>query len=249
MKIYDANCMIGTYVREHVPIHGVEEFVQLASEIGIEKTLAYHADARSLNPVFGNVKLLDICRNHSFIEPCFVISPHYKYDKGWIFMEQLLMENDVRFVRLFPKEHGYTLTSVHVTEMLDIARKLNLNVMLSYNMIYQESGEENPYFEELCRRYRDVRFILTEAPHLRNMMWYSYLEQHPNVYVEMSTNDNWLTYEQTVRLFGSERLLLGSNMPFNHPGPSITMLAYADISETDKANISYKNLQRLMGRE
>lgn len=248
MKLYDANGMIGAYVRERVPIADESQFIRLAESVGIEKSVVYHADARSLNPVFGNEKLIGICRDNPQIEPCFVLSPHYKYEKGWAHMERLLADNDVRFVRLFPKEHGYTLASVHTAEMLEIAGKLNLNVMLNYGSIYSDLGED-PYFEELCRKYGHIRFILTEAPHLRNMMWYGYLEQHSNVHIEMSINDNWLTYERTVGLFGSERLLWGSNMPFNHPGPSITMLAYADISEADKANISHKNLQRLIGRD
>lgn len=247
MKIFDANSMIGPYVKGRVEVNGVEEFIQLTAEMRLDRTLAYHADARSLNPIVGNEKLLMICRAHPSIEPCFILSPHYKYDQGWAAMEKSLTENDIRFVRFFPKEHGYTLSSWHMTEMLNIAREHNLNVILSYSMICQ-GIEEDPYFEELCQRYGDVQFILTEAPHTRNMMWYSYLEQYDNVHIEMSINNNWLTYEQTVGLFGSERLLFGSNMPFNHPGSAITMLAYANISDDDKSNISYKNLERLLGR-
>ncbi|MBO9605050.1 MAG: amidohydrolase family protein [Paenibacillaceae bacterium] len=250
MKLYDANTMIGAYVREQVQIRDEAECIRISTRFGIEKTVAYHADARSLHPAAGNAKLAALCRNEPSIVPCFVVSPHYKYEQGWAFLEQELTAHRVRFVRMFPREHGYTLGSAHVAEMLAIAGRLGLTVMLSYGEIYQEGDiiGENPLFEQLCRQYRDVAFVLTEAPHRRNMMWYSFLEQHPNVYVEMSINDNWLTYERTVALFGSERLLWGSNRPFNSPGPSVTMLAYAELPETDKANIAYKNLERLMER-
>jgi len=247
MKLFDANGMIGTYTRERMPIAGEEQYVQLANRLGIEKSVLYHVDARSLNPLVGNKKLIELCKHNQSIEPCFVLSPHYKYAIGWENTEQLLLENNVRFIRLFPKENGYTLASNHTWEMMQIAEKLKLNVMLDYASIYSDNGED-PNFDTLCRTFSRVPIILTDVHHLRNMMWYEYLEKHSNVYVEMSINNNWLTYEETVRLFGSERLLWGSNMPFNHPGPSITMLAYAELSDEDKANISHRNLQRLIGR-
>lgn len=251
MKLYDANAMVGTWVRDRVHDLEAGEMVKLSAELGIEKTVAYHADARSLNPIPGNAKLMEACKDFPSIVPCWIVSPHYKYNIGWDALAQLLEENRIRFIRLFPSEHGYTLGSVHVTDMLNIAAKLKLIVQLGYEeiLLRETETEENPYFEELCRRYPDVRFVLSEAPHRRNMMWYSFLENHPNVYVEMSLNNNWLTYEQTVKLFGSEKLLWGSRMPFSHPGPSLSMLAYAEISDEDKANIGYRNLQRLMGRE
>jgi len=54
MKLYDANGMIGTYTRERVPIAGEEQYVHLANRLGIEKSVVYHVDARSLNPLVGN---------------------------------------------------------------------------------------------------------------------------------------------------------------------------------------------------
>ena len=52
--------------------------------------------------------------------------------------------------------------------------------------------------------------------------------------------------EEVCAKFGSERLLYGSNFPTNSMSGSVYSLMKADISDADRENIAYKNMERLL---
>lgn len=70
MRKIDVNCMIGNWVKQDVePLleHQVQDELHYYD---IDKAIAYHGVARSSNPMYGNERLLDYCRNNQSIIPC-----------------------------------------------------------------------------------------------------------------------------------------------------------------------------------
>ncbi|RAV12460.1 amidohydrolase family protein [Paenibacillus contaminans] len=245
MRKIDVNAMIGMYVKQDLAIRDEPSFLETMAFYQIEKAVVYHADARFYNPIQGNEKLLRLAKQHDSLIPCFILSPHYKYSGGWGDLERRLREEEIRFAKLYPGLHGYSLNSAHTDAMFEIAARLNMTMLLSASEITDTLGETEG-FARLCRDYPNVNIVLVEALYRRNMSLYSYLERFANVHVEFSTLNNWLAYEEAVRLFGSERLLFGSNMPFNSPGPAITMLSYSELSREDRDNIACLNAELLI---
>lgn len=247
MKKYDVNSMIGTWVKDELDIQNADQLLEALDYFDIEKAVVYHAEARSYSPIDGNRKLLELTALHDQLIPCFVLSPHYKYHSGWAELESIIAGNRVRFGKLYPKQHGYSLHNVLTHELMELAARQNMNLIFDFVEIADADGGVSASFESLVGKYPEINFIIVEPPYRLNMIWYSYLEHFPNFYLECSTLINWQAYEEIVSRFGSTNLLFGTNMPFNHAGPSITTLSYSDVSEEDKANIAYKNLLRLMG--
>ncbi|MBP1992263.1 amidohydrolase family protein [Paenibacillus eucommiae] len=248
MKKIDINHMIGDWVGADLDSLNELQVQQELDYYRIDKIVAYHAMARSYNPISGNERLLKLARSDGFenIIPCLILSPHYKYAVGWNALEELLLEEKIRFAKLCPKEHGYYLHSKHTHELFQIASKLNIHLLIDYEDIIDAAGTELPEFENLLQTFPTVNVIVTAFRHRRNMVIYTYMERFPNFYTELSLFDNWLAYEELVKRFGSDRLLWGSNMPFNKPGSAISMLSYADISKSDKEKIAFGNLELLL---
>ncbi|MEF3310030.1 amidohydrolase family protein [Paenibacillus sp. GYB004] len=249
MRKIDVNCMIGNSVSQEYAINTEQQFLEALDYFRIDQAIAYHATARRMNPIIGNERLLALARTSDQIIPCFILSPHYKYDMGWNALELLLQEQQIKFAKIFPKEQGFTLHGSHTRELFDIAARNNIHMLIDQSEIVDASGTELECFEALLRNYPTVTVILTSIRHRRKMVMYSYFEQYPNFYTEFSVYDNWLAYEEAVRLFGSHNLLWGSNMPINMPGAAITMLTYAQIDSNDKENIAFRNANRLIGGE
>ncbi|MFC5407599.1 amidohydrolase family protein [Cohnella soli] len=245
MRKIDVNAMIGMYVKQDLAIQGAQSFLEAMAFHQIEKAVVYHADARFYNPIQGNEKLLRLAKQHDCLIPCFILSPHYKYSGGWEALEQQLQREDIRFAKLYPSLHGYSLNDAHTDAMFEIALRQNMTMLLSAGELTDAAGGAES-FVRLCRDYPNVNIVLVEALYRRNMSLYGYLEQFENMHIEFSTLNNWLAYEEAVRLFGSKRLLFGSNMPFNSPGPAITMLSYSDLSHEDRDNIACLNAERLI---
>lgn len=249
MRKIDINCMIGNSVSQQYAINTEQQFIEALDYFHIDKAIACHAMARRMNPIMGNERLLNLAKTCSQLVPCFILSPHYKYDMGWSALEQLLQEQQIKFAKIFPKEQGFNLHSSHTRALFDIAARHNIHMLIDQSEIVDASGIELESFEALLREYPTVNVVLTAIRHRRKMVLYSYFEQYPNFFTEFSVYDNWMAYEEAVRLFGSRNILWGSNMPVNMPGAAITMLTYAQIDSTDKENIAFHNANRLMGGE
>ena len=249
MKKYDVNLMMGHWLRHRININSENEMMDALDYFKIDRAVAYHSEARIYSPPAGNAKILELSKKHDRIIPCFVVSPHYNfYPGGMAGLKETLMKENIKFARIFPKEQGYTLESGWTKDILNILKECGINLILEYNDIFEDKQYERRSFEDLVEAYPDVNFILTGVIHRRNMMFYRYISDFPNVYLETSIIDNWRFYEETVRLYGSGRLLWGSYLPFKNAGSSITMLSYADIPESDRENVAYKNLLKMMER-
>lgn len=245
MHKIDVNCMIGNWVKQDLESLQESHVEEELDYYKIDKAIAYHAMARSSNPIYGNECLVRFARESKRIIPCIVVSPHYKFASGWSSLEKLIVDEKIRFAKLYPREQGYTLGSRLTYEMFSLAEKLNVHLLIDYSEITLDD-REMPEFDQLLLAFPTVKVIVTAFQYRRNMMMYSYYENYPNFYTELSICNNWLAYEQVVERYGSDRLLWGTNTPFNKPGSAITMLAYADISEADKEKIAFGNIENLI---
>jgi predicted TIM-barrel fold metal-dependent hydrolase len=246
MRRIDVHCMIGSSTNEQLEIRNERELIDQLADYNIDQAIVFHFVARDSNPIAGNEKLLEWTRNEDKLIPCFILSPHYKYDRGWAETERILREENIRFVRICPRMHGFTLHGAHTREIFEMAARLRIHVLIDHSEIIDAFGKDMEIFEHLLKEHHDVNVILTSVSHRNIMVVYGYMENYPNFYVEFSTYANTLAYEEAVSRFGSERLLWGTGMPFRMPGSAITMLSYADISVGDKENIAYKNVVKLM---
>jgi len=52
--------------------------------------------------------------------------------------------------------------------------------------------------------------------------------------------------EEFGRTFGAERLLFGTNLPYYTPGAALAVLAYARLSEAERARVAGGNLKLLL---
>lgn len=247
--LIDANMMLGgTYMLPH----GISEsHASLVLQYyGIGQAIVYHAEARNYDVISGNRRLIDFTNAHKDFLPCLVLSPGYKSQTGsFDNAAQMIKENYIKFIRIFPSVHGYAFESGLTDELFCFAEENKVVMMLDMQETFSYDGHPAKYFEELCRKHAGLPVILTRCVHRKKYSIGYYLENLSNVYIDPSIMNNWLFYEETVMKYGSERLVWGSSMPFNNAGCSVSMLAYADISSEDRKRISGQNILDLLQRE
>ena len=79
-------------------------------------------------------------------------------------------------------------------------------------------------------------------------MLVSLMKAFDNVYLAIgSLYGVHLGVESVAAHVGAERLLFGTGFPYAEPMASITMLAYSDLSDTDRQLVGSGNLDRLIG--
>ena len=240
--LIDANLMVG---RSPLLPHAIaeEEAPEVLRYYGIDKAIVYHAAAKYYDPIMGNERILQFSKKTSNFFPCIVLSHSYKSHSGnWDSFLEMIAVNHIKFVRIFPTEHGYAFNSVLTDELFSVAAAAGVTIMLDM----EEITSSDTYFAELCQKYPTLHIIITRCLHRKNFNIEYYLEHFKNTYIESSITNNWLFYETMVRRHGAARFVWGSSMPYNNAGCSISMLAYADISQADRELISSQNIMGLL---
>ena len=106
-----------------------------------------------------------------------------------------------------------------------------------------------PHIFELAGRYKNVDIVLLTVGYRNLRTIYGLFDKRPNIYIDTSTFITFRGIEDVVRYYGSERILFGTRMPFIEGGVSVGRLTYADLEASDKENIAYRNILRLLGNK
>lgn len=101
---------------------------------------------------------------------------------------------------------------------------------------------------DLAERYPGLPIALFQVGYRFQRVLVPLMKAFSNVYLGIgSPYSVHRGVESMAEQVGSERLLFGSGFPYSDIMPTITMLTYAQISDSDKQLIGSGNLDRLIG--
>ena len=256
MKIIDANTCLGSdFVKHSIVNHEsfiIMDTVQTADKpadlisvmdkFEIQQAAVWHRTMFDYDPLKGNEILSrDIVGYEDRLIPVWSILPDIT-DTDFapdVFLKKM-KENGVKMLKPFPQQNRYILCDVTMGDQLSAFQELNIPLYLEPQPDYQ-------YIYNVLKEFPNLTVILCNIgiwPSGR--LIYPLLKKYPNVYFE--TGDMGVThgYERVCEKFGSERMLYGSNFPSNSPGCSLHSFMTANISDSDRENIAYKNMERLL---
>ncbi len=98
----------------------------------------------------------------------------------------------------------------------------------------------------LCRAHPQLPVVACGFTYASDWRLIPLCEQCPNLHVETSLLQGHNAYRRFVPMFGAERLLYGSGLPFRSPGATTMMTRYEDIPEDARPMIAGGNMVRLL---
>lgn len=243
-KLFDVNMVVGKRaVCYPGSYYDQETIVKKMKQYGIQRALVYHDAAKEDDPARGNRLVLDITRDSDMFYPVFVALPHHTRPefKPFVFLESL-KEHQVRAVKIFPGAdfHNFFLIPPVCGELFEMLEANRIPLLLGHN----QAGLDTIY--GLTREFRELRIIVTDFTYRQDRNMYALLDKMEHVYIETIGYKTFGGIEEFCRNFGSERLIFGSGMPFYSGASAAAMLYYAELSEQDKENIAFRNLDRLL---
>ena len=166
-----------------------------------------------------------------------VIDP--RNDNTFLQAEKMLESPKSVGIKLHPPMHGYSLKEFG-DKIFSFAEK--------YKAIVLIHPEQSPdYILPFAEKYPDVTFIMAHMGAFREDSYADAIEfaKHNNVYIDTSSSNSMKNkvLEYVVERCGSDRILFGTDT--YAAGFQKGRIEYALISEEDKANILWKNAERL----
>jgi Predicted metal-dependent hydrolase of the TIM-barrel fold len=201
---------------------------------GIAGALAYSMKGVFYSYSEGNCETLEICGRHSSLFPVATIDPRKAYDFDREVAD--IAEQGFRIVRLFPEMQGWNVEQRVFSLLLKALDDYGLPLIISESPGKLYSITENigiPIIFLSCHYYtlhetlavfRERRNFYAEARHLLA----------PD------------SVEYFIEKIGADRLVFGSNSPFDYAGSAVRRIMHADISESAKNAIFSGNLERIL---
>lgn len=211
--------------------------------VGIEGGLAHHAWAWEWSPARGNDVLLEVIEPHGAIRPCFVALPHATREIEPVLRFARTVSSAGGAVRIFPGRHGWSPRDWCAGALFD-----GLAAAAVPTLIDLPEADWDAIAGILASHPR-LPLVVLESFYRIDRVLYPLMERHENLYLEANTYGAFMGIESIVERFGADRLIFGTGLPNLEAGGPMALVAYAQISDEDKAMIAGGNLLRLLGEE
>ncbi|RKY89097.1 hypothetical protein DRQ09_01930 [candidate division KSB1 bacterium] len=244
LKFFDCNCSIGRVVYPYLmDVFSVEDLIGEMDTAGIEEALVYHTVAKDCHPFSGNQLLIDEIENFNRLYPAWVVIPHYtgEMPEPKILLKEM-KKNNVKAVWMYPSEkyHSFSISEWCSGELLFALENARIPLLLNLDSVTWE----NIY--KIVNNHRNLPVIITNCGYRNNRYFYPLVEKYKNLFIEISWFMGAGAVKDFVDNFGSSQLLFGTQMPGYTGTSAVSLLTYADISESDKKAIAGKNLKSLL---
>ena len=250
--IIDVNAYLGPFAFRRLRHQTADALLRLMDSRQIDRALVSSASAITYrNPQAGNEDLAaEVRPQRDRLIPLAVINPSYA---GW--RDDLVACDDefgMKGIRLYPKWHGYALSSASCLELIDRATERQMLVSIPLRV---EDARQRGWLIDVPDVPLDELVALLKARprgrfHLLNGIGYvsSPLGRKDNglpenYCIEISRLNVRLNdeLEQLLANLGSDRLVFGTGMPFNYPDPALAKIDVLAPSAEVKEKILWRN--------
>ena len=105
-------------------------------------------------------------------------------------------------------------------------------------------------YERIAKKYPEITFIIAHCGGSEYLNIYEaarVAKENNNVYVDVAISFYWeRQIEYLVDMVGDKKILFSTDSNLLAPQQNIGRIAFADISDTAKENIFYRNLKRIL---
>jgi predicted TIM-barrel fold metal-dependent hydrolase len=243
-RLVDVNAAIGPWPHGDAPELDVRSLVAQLDRFGIEQALVYHSTAWMYDPAVGNERLLRDIADEPRLLPCFVLGPLETGEFGEPgTLPGALADAGVRGIRVYPRDHGWTLAGVESELLFRTVAQARLPVFV--DLVQTDWGSVST----LLTREPELRLVVCSVGYRGLRVLLPLFERHSNLACDLSYFAAHQGVEVVVRRFGAERLLFGTGMPVCEPAGAVACLAWADLDDVSRAAIGAGNAERRLGLE
>jgi predicted TIM-barrel fold metal-dependent hydrolase len=174
---------------------------------------------------------------------CAVVDPSLGADSlpGEGTFKQRLSVLGAEAIRIFPTHLRVAFHPLYWDEIFEAANELSMPVIIDENYCPEQVSEVFYQLPDMASKYPNIKFIVIRygINGGRNIM--PLLCKCKNVYFTIEKMLDYMQIEEIYENAGCDKLLFGSEYPELKPAGTLGLVMYADIPESEREKILYKN--------
>ena len=244
-NLFDGNCAIGMVARPGPAgaFRTPAELIEYQARFGIDRALAFHSLALEEHPVSGNKALIEAIGGLPNLFPSWVILPHHTGE--FPPPEELLVEareSGVRALRMFPDIHKYPVDDWVLGDLLAAVEG---QVPLFWHIKFLDTPTARDIYG-VCSSYPRLQVVVCDVDKSINRVITPLMRRLPNLWLETSGYRVHHSIKYICEAVGDDRVIFGTQLPWQSAGGPHADFAYAEITEESRARIGSENLERLL---
>jgi len=231
--------------------YSLKHLLKSMDRCGVDAALVGSTFSVKYDPMWGNRWLCEQIKGSKRLFPVWTALPHQtgEFPSTGRFVKEATAAN-VRAVRLYPKTQKYFPDKHTLGSLMRALDRAGMTVFIHRDEFVSADSDAVEGFARLKKflsmyaanrivflgsHWRDVRCVM------------SLMKQCANLHIELSSFQANMIVEEMTPMFGSSRLLFGSNAPGSSPGAARSMIDWAGIPKHDRRQMASRNLMRLLG--
>jgi predicted TIM-barrel fold metal-dependent hydrolase len=237
LPIIDCNTLFGFWPREKVDL-SVDTLLAAMKARGVARSVTFSAKAMLYDSGEGNDDTLAVCAGRTELLPAAVLDP--RQYPACVEEARRRLGQGVRVFRLSPDHHGYPPDFAPVAELLPLLESAIVMVTAARPGMATGLARWTAHFRGPLVLAEPGAEVLGEA--------LAVMRGVDRIFLETSGPglEGAGTLELAVRTVGAERILFGSGAPLIGLGSALQAVAYAELSDADRAAILGGNMERLL---
>jgi predicted TIM-barrel fold metal-dependent hydrolase len=164
-------------------------------------------------------------------------------------LERCFRDLNLKGLKLHSYAHGYTLKERKILDPLfEICASYDKSILIHSNSDHPSALPED--FGTLAAAFPKVRLILGHMSFPNGLVGYeaaiAISSRHPNLYLDSTICHTWSIY-RAVTVAGPEKVVMGSDVPFNHFQVSQLTVRLAVKDPAVRRLLMGENIQRIIG--
>ncbi|MCS7254392.1 MAG: amidohydrolase family protein [Armatimonadota bacterium] len=241
MGIIDVHAHLGRFPFP-IPDGTVQLLKELCEQHDIERVMVSSVEAIMCDMVSGNAKLAEAIANDESFLGYVTINPNY-LDESMSEMRKYLYLKNFVGAKLHPSYSGQPLSSERTYELVKAYRRYDKPLL-----VHTYSASDAFTLTQLTKQFPELIVIMA---HMGGPQWEDAIrvvEKHPRIFVEpCSSIPDRDKLRFAIDRLGPRRVLFGSDMPLLHPSVTLGMIIDADLTDSQRDAVLYRNAKYLFG--
>ncbi len=235
--IIDVKTLFGSWPKQPIDV-GPDDVIANLRAHGIGRAITLSTAAALYDEASGNQDTWRECESRPELIPAATLHPH-----NYLRSERsvaALAEQGFRIFRFLNRLEGYSLNLYCVRALMRDLAKAGLPC------IVDAAAMDDPYRVARLTADTGVTAIVTGLGYTFEAEAIALAKDYPHIYFDAGR----LTSPDGISLFcrevGAQRLVFGSDFPFDDTLPSLLLLQQADITESERHRIASGNIEELL---
>lgn len=241
--IIDINSYYGRLPYWDTPIKNFTQFKNKFTSYNINKVFVTSLRSIFVDWFCGNEEVNKLSDNIKYI-PSFSLNPIYLKESL-----NLIKKYPGNLFRFYPYYHGYNQDNENLGKIIMELNKRRsvclIPVRLFMNWGLPVLSIMN--YEKYFKNYKNVNYIISGINYPEISTAENLLDKYKNVFIETSCLTLMNGIERLCKLCSSKKIIFGSGFCLQYVTCGIEKIRNSEISNKDKDNIFYKNINRILG--